>query len=93
MHIGKRTLKQGRGRLNEFSSRMCMRVMRRWTLQSLSALVMVAFTKPYHEISVVTQIILSQILAIQNSNHRQEHQYLRGKPFLLKGKNHRTNFK
>ena len=54
---------------------------------------MVAFTKPYHEISVGTQIILSQILTIQNSNHRQEHQYLRGKPLLLKGKNHRTNFK
>ena len=32
------------------------------------------------------QIILPQILAIQNSNHTQEHKYLRGKPFLLKGK-------
>ena len=42
---------------------------------------------------VGSQIILSQILAIQNSNHIQEHKYLRGKPFLFKGKNHGTNFK
>ena len=44
-----------------------------------------------HEEVVEFQIILSTILAIQNSNHAQEHKYLREKSFLLKGKNHRTN--
>ena len=43
-------------------------------------------------INVGSQIILSQILEIQNSNHAQEHKYLRGKPFLFEGKNFRTNF-
>ena len=37
---------------------------------------------------VGSQIILSQILAIQNNNHTQKHKYLREKPF---GKNHGTN--
>ena len=42
---------------------------------------------------VGSQIILSTILAIQNSNHIQEHKYLREKPFLFeRKKNHRTNF-
>ena len=35
---------------------------------------------------VRTQIILSQILAIQNSNHTQKHKYLRENPFLFEGK-------
>ena len=39
------------------------------------------------------QIILSQILAIQNSNHTQEHKYLRGKLFFFEGKSHGTNSK
>ena len=39
------------------------------------------------------QIILSKKLSIQNSNHTQEHKYLRRKPFLFEGKNHETNSK
>ena len=35
---------------------------------------------------VGSQIILSTILAIQNSNYIQEHKYLHEKPFLFKGK-------
>ena len=33
-----------------------------------------------------SQIILSTILVIQNNNHTQEHKYLHGKLFFLKGK-------
>ena len=44
-----------------------------------------------NELFVATQKILSQILAIQNNNHTQEHKYLRENPFLFEGKNHRTN--
>ena len=40
--------------------------------------------------SVGSQIILSQILAIQNSNHTQEYKYLRGKPFLFEGTTRQT---
>ena len=48
--------------------------------------VLVRYIQWLHHIPVGSQIILSQILAIQNSNHRQKHKYLRGKPFLFEGK-------
>ena len=37
-------------------------------------------------LNVGSQIKLSQILAIQNSNHTQEYKYLFGKPFLFERK-------
>ena len=43
------------------------------------------------QLLVVSQIILSTILAIQNNNHTQKCKYLHENPFLLKGKNHETN--
>ena len=38
-----------------------------------------------------SQIILSQKLSIQNSNHTQKYKYSCGKTFLFEGKNHETN--
>ena len=56
----------------------------------------VIYLRPFNDTYlplVGSQIILSQKLSIQNSNHTQEHKYLRGKPFFFEGKKSRDKLR